>query len=223
MRLSAFLGRFTYPESIRGEKEPGTPPSLGALLTPTCLPTGRKHSGRKLSSFSAFMHELFRKRRSIRQFQAKPVEPEKIREILSAAMVAPSAMNQKKYEFVVVTDKKQLAQLGKGGIYQDFISRCAVAIVIVSEDVKYWIQDAALVAGYIYLEATNQGLGACWANVQKNPKLLGGDREEYVKKFLGVPSDMRVLCMMGIGYPAEKKEDHSENEYNSSKVHKEKW
>ena len=56
------------------------------------------------------MNEIF-KRVSIRKFESRPVEAEKIEKILRAAMAAPSAGNQQPWEFYVVRNKEKIAAL----------------------------------------------------------------------------------------------------------------
>lgn len=57
--------------------------------------------------------ETIYQRRSIRQFQDRPVQDELIKQILDAANQAPSAHNQQSWQFIVVRGEKkqQLAQL----------------------------------------------------------------------------------------------------------------
>ena len=52
------------------------------------------------------MNSIFH-RISVRKYEDKPVEKEKIMEILKAGMQAPSACNQEPWEFYVVTDKEK--------------------------------------------------------------------------------------------------------------------
>ena len=52
-------------------------------------------------------------RRSIRKYQARPVEPEKVERILRAGMQAPSACNQRPWEFFVVENREKIAALAK--------------------------------------------------------------------------------------------------------------
>ena len=58
------------------------------------------------------MNEIFH-RTSIRKYQNKSVEDDKIEKILQAAMAAPSAGNQQPWEFYVIKDKTTLDKLSK--------------------------------------------------------------------------------------------------------------
>ena len=72
------------------------------------------------------MNEIF-KRASIRRFEDRAVEEEKITMILKAAMAAPSAGNQQPWEFFVVTDREKIKELSKCSPY----SRCAAKAPVV--------------------------------------------------------------------------------------------
>ena len=171
------------------------------------------------------MHEIFKKRRSIREYSDKEVSEEQIRNILCSAMVSPSGNHANPWEFVVVKDKEELSKLGKCGQWQSFVGKCSVGIVIIAKerDTDMWLEDCSIAGAHIYLEATNQGLGCCWANVKGGKTEDGEDREEYVRDILNIPKEYRVLCIMAIGYPAREAPPHSEEEYDESKVHRESF
>ena len=67
---------------------------------------------------------------SIRSYEDKPVESEKIEKILRAAMSAPSAVNQQPWEFYIVKDKSTLEKLSKVHQYAGPIAKAPVAIVV---------------------------------------------------------------------------------------------
>ena len=170
------------------------------------------------------MNDIFKNRRSVREFTDQEVSDEQIREILNAAMVAPSGMHKQPWEFIVVKDREMLKKLSTIGVWQKFISNSSVSIVITAKesDSDLWIQDCSLVAGHIYLESTNQGLGSCWANVKSHDE-NEGDKEKLVRKELGIPHGYRVLCIMAIGYPKREVVPHSDKEFIEKKVHRDKW
>ena len=74
------------------------------------------------------MNRLYH-RVSIRKYQDKPVEKEKIIAILRAAMQAPSAGNQQPWEFYVITDKKRLEALSEVHPYSGMVKDAPMAIV----------------------------------------------------------------------------------------------
>jgi len=172
------------------------------------------------------MHELFKKRRSIRKYTSQKVSDEQIKEILSAAMVAPSAQNLHPVDFLVIKDRDKLEKLSKCGSFQRFVKNASVAIVVVADPAKsesFWLIDATLAAAHIYLEVTSQGLATCWANIYLGKTDSDKDREIYTRKVLGIPENKKVVCIFPIGYPAEKPKDHDETEYDEDRVHWGRW
>ena len=108
------------------------------------------------------MNSIFR-RVSIRKYQNKPVEPEKIEALLRAAMQAPSAANQQPWEFYVVTDKEKLRALSEASRYAAMTKDAPVAIVSVyRKDIPmpmYAEIDLSIAMENLWLEADAQGLG----------------------------------------------------------------
>lgn len=170
------------------------------------------------------MNEIFKKRRSVRNYTDEEVKDEQIKEILTAAMVAPSANHINPWEFIVVKNTDTLRRLSEIGMWQKFIAESKAAIVITANpiDSDKWIQDCSIAGSHIYLEASNQGLGTCWANVMSNPN-KENEREKLVKKILDIPENHRVLCIMTLGHPDKDIKEHSEDEYREDKVHNERW
>ncbi len=176
------------------------------------------------------MLEVIKKRRSIRKFQKKEVEEEKIKEILKAVMYSPSGMHLRPWEFIVVRNQEIKNKLAKATPFCGFIKDAPLVLIIAARPkishkiLPYlWIEDCAIVAEAIYLEATNQGLGTCFCQVLGGKTISLKDSEEYVREVIGAPKDLRIVCMMPLGYPAEKKPEHTEKEFDEKKIHYEKW
>jgi nitroreductase len=167
------------------------------------------------------MHDLFKKRRSVRRFTKEPVGEQAIKEILTAAMVAPSANNVHPVEYFVVRDPETLRKLATVGSWQEFIGDAPIAIVVLadSQKSKHWLVDAAIAAAHIYLQATAQGLGTCWANIHDGQTEKGEDRERFVRRILNLPPAKRIICVLPIGHPAERAVSHEDGEYDATKVH----
>ena len=171
------------------------------------------------------MLEVIKKRRSVRAYQEKPVEEERIWEVLKAVQMTPSANHRRPWEFVVVQDKNLKEKLSQAILWGSFINQAPVAIVLCADEEKsrHWLEDAAIAGGYLYLEATNQGLGTCWVQVRDSKTEKGEESEEYVRNLLGIPQNFRVVAIFPLGYPAEQPLPHRESEFNQNKIHKEKW
>ncbi|MCX6650908.1 MAG: nitroreductase family protein [Methanomassiliicoccales archaeon] len=149
--------------------------------------------------------ETIKTRRSVRRYQDRPVEKEKIATILEAAIQAPSAMNRQCWRFVVVTDKERIAQISKCQVIINGWIKDAPAVIVVCADPKestdmndlpYYMWDAALAMHNMVLAATDLGLGTCY---------LAAYNEEKVRELLEIPKNLRVVCMTPLGYPAEKR------------------
>lgn len=170
------------------------------------------------------MLEVIKKRRSIREYLPKEVEKEKLDEILKAAMFSPTAHHSRSWEFIVVKDKDLREKLSCATNWAGFAKTAPVILVLCSKDDLYWIENTSIAAENIYLEATNQGLGTCFIQVNHQMiKVDGKDSEDYIKDLLKIPEGIRVLCLMPLGYPAEKKEEHKDSEFDLKKIHNEKW
>ncbi|MCD6225634.1 nitroreductase family protein [bacterium] len=171
------------------------------------------------------MLAVIKKRRSIREFLDKPVEKEKIEEILKAVMFAPSAVHRRPWEFVVVEDPEKKEALARATPWADFASKAPVVLVLcVDEELsREWLEDAAIAGAHIYLEATNQGLGTCWIQVRGHQSQTGEDSEEFVRQLLGIPAKFRVVALFPLGYPSSYPGEHQDDEYSPEKVHWDQW
>ena len=111
------------------------------------------------------MADLFH-RVSIRKYQDRPVEREKIVEILRAAMAAPSAKNQQPWEFYVITKKDTLEKLSKASPYAGMTANAPVAIISAYRkdcDVPCYADiDMSIAMENLWLKTDEIGLGGVW-------------------------------------------------------------
>lgn len=164
------------------------------------------------------MIETIENRHSHRDFEEKEVEEEVIKEILKAASYSPSARAAYPWSLIIVRDKETRKSLSKATPYAGFIAESPVAIVVASKETREWVEDCSIVAEHIQLEATEQGLGACWAHMISHEN-ESRDSEKIVKKLLSLPEDHRVLCTIALGYPSEEKPSHDESELKEREIH----
>jgi nitroreductase len=157
-------------------------------------------------------------RRSIRKYTDQPVEPEKLDLLLKAAMAAPSAMNCRPCEFVIITDPGILAQFRKRLI---FGNRNAPAAIVVCGNPSlssnpaarlFWVQDCSAAAENILIAAVSLGLGTVWVGVHPVAQFV-----RAVQEIISLPRHVTPLGLLYIGYPLEEKP--ARTQYNERKVH----
>ena len=155
--------------------------------------------------------ELLKKRRSIRQFQNKPVEQEKIDTLVEAMLRSPSSRSLNPWEFVVVTDPRVIGDLSQSKPHgASFMKNAPLAVVVCADPAKcdVWIEDCSIATLLLHLEATDLGLGSCWVQIRKREHNADQTAEAYVKNLLGLKDEMVVEAIVAIGYGKEEKGEH---------------
>lgn len=166
------------------------------------------------------METLF-KRRSIRRYTDEPVAPEQIRRILEAAMVAPSAGDQRPWEFVVIDDRKTLDTVPSIHPHSNMIREASVAILVCGDPSRekhkgYWAQDCSAAVMNILLEAVELDLGAVWLGVYPRE-----DRVEGLRKLLGIPEGIIPFALVPVGHVREPKPPAER--FEETRIHRNKW
>ncbi len=162
------------------------------------------------------MNEIF-KRISVRKFEKREVEPEKIEQILRAAMAAPSAGNQQPWEFYVVKDKNVIKELSEVSPYAGCAAGAPVVIVPCYKTKglrfpDYDTIDLSIATENILLEITALGLGGVWLGIAPVK-----EREEAVDKILGIEDGLHAFALVPLGYSAEDRPQ--QDRYEESRVH----
>ena len=159
--------------------------------------------------------DIIRERRSVRQYRDQPIEEEKLKLILEAARLAPSASNYQPWNFYVVRDKekiKALAEkmpLGTHLVINSFIAQAPVVIVATAGPIdllhkvasyivnkRWYYIDVAIALEHMVLTAWELGIGSCW---------IGWFDEKKVKKLLDIPANEEIIDMLTLGYPKDTK------------------
>ncbi len=162
------------------------------------------------------MENIFH-RVSIRKYQDKSVEKEKIIQILRAGMQAPSACNQQPWEFYVVTDREKIQKLAKATPYSGCAAGAPVVIVPVYRTKGLVVQemaqiDMSIAQENIWLETDAQGLGGVWIGIAPMQ-----DRMDYVREVLDIPEDLEVFSLFAMGYPAESRKQ--QDRFDETRIH----
>jgi nitroreductase len=159
-------------------------------------------------------------RRSIRQYTSVPVTEDTVTELLKAAMSAPTAANEP-WRFVVVRDRTTLDAVPKFHVHSQMLKQAQVAIAVCGDPTVEmlkgrWLMDCAAAAENILIAANALGLGACWVGIYPVE-----ERIQALRDLLGIPGHVIPLCMVSIGYPAERKGPSAR--FRPELVHREKW
>ena len=165
---------------------------------------------------------LVEARCSVRSYEERLVEPEKLDRCLEAARLAPSACNAQPWKFIAVTDPRLKNEIAGHTFdpllsFNRFTSTAPVIIVIVTEKPTIVAQigaalkkrdfnliDVGIAAEHICLAAVDEGLGTC---------MIGWFNERAIKKLLQIPSRKRIGLLLTLGYPSK--------DYTRPKVRKE--
>lgn len=159
-------------------------------------------------------NELAKTRRSIRKFEQCPIEEEKLNNVLKAALMAPSSKRCQPWYFVVVDEEEKLLQMSVcREMGCKFLDGAPAAIIIMADESinkDVWVEDASIAASYIQLAAEDQGLGTCWIQVRNRMKNDSITTEEYLREIIDAPENMRIECIIAIGYKGEEKNPFDE-------------
>lgn len=146
-----------------------------------------------------------KERREITQFNAEPIHRDQIEQLIQALHYAPTGNNLPSREFILVMDKKMLQALTPATPFMKWLEQSACAFVLVGnpEESKYWLQDATLAGGYLWLAAQSLGIGAAWGAIyHSEDHEESNKRESYVRERLDIPESLRVVAVIGLGYAA---------------------
>jgi nitroreductase len=145
-------------------------------------------------------------RRSVRAFTDKPIEAEKLQQILETANCAPSAGNLQSYEIYLVRGLAQRQALTKAALNQEFITQAPVALVFCAHPQRaidrygargvnlYSMQDATIACTFAVLAATALGVASVW---------VGAYQDEQVRQAIGAPEEHLPVAVLPLGYAAE--------------------
>lgn len=166
------------------------------------------------------MNDIF-KRRSCRSFKDQEVKMEDIKEMLYAAMQAPSAMRQIPWDFVVV-DKVEIPTLMNCSHGAGSLRECnKVVIFVMRNDLRcpeFLEQDMSSALDNFMLEGANRGIATIWIGTYPHE-----ERVDFLKKYLKIDNPYIPFAMVGVGYPKEDIFKFDETRFDDSRIHIGKW
>ncbi len=147
--------------------------------------------------------EAIKARYSVREYQTKDVEEDKLMRLMEAARFAPSAKNFQEWRFVIVQNQQTRNALMQAAKGQEFVGQAPVVLACCAVTDNHVMScgqlcypiDVAIAIEHIALQAVTEGLGTCW---------IGAFYEDQVKQILGIPDEVRVVELLTVGYPADE-------------------
>jgi nitroreductase len=165
--------------------------------------------------------ELLLTRRSIRKYTDEKVSDELVKQVVKAAMYAPSAGNQQPWHFVVLRDKIQFKQITNFHPYSQMLLEADVAVLICGDsslETKhgYWPIDCAAATQNMLLAVHGLGLGAVWLGIYPRH-----ERQTGMSDLLNLPETVIPFSLVVIGYAAEQKP--IPERFKEERIHFNKW
>ena len=158
--------------------------------------------------------KVIENRRSIRKYQDKKVEKEKLEQVLESARIAPSGSNTQPWTFIIVESPDTKEKLAIADHNQLWMMSAPIFIVCVADircrissnesiilnenspepELKLIIRDTAIAIEHILLEAEQLGLATCWT---------GWFEQADIRPILNIPEDKYVCGIITLGYSDE--------------------
>jgi len=148
--------------------------------------------------------ELAKKRYSVRKYQNKAIEEDKLNYVLECGRVAPSAVNNQPWHFIVVTEKEKKQKI-MSTYKKPWILSAPALIVVCGDHQKSWRRpdgkdhcdiDIAIAIDHMTLAASEKGLGTCWVCMFD---------AFNCHTLLKLPSHLEVIALLPIGCPDREK------------------
>ena len=148
------------------------------------------------------VYEAIETRKSIRDYEKRPVDREALARVLEAGRLAPTARCTNATRFVVVDDPELMKKVQAACMGQPVMGKAPMALVVCSDstqvmgcDQRASTIDCSIALSFMMLAATAEGLGTCW---------IGGFEQPPLKEALGIPEEYDIVALTPLGYPAEE-------------------
>lgn len=172
------------------------------------------------------LQKLLLERHSIRRYTDQKVDPQDVKTILEAALLAPTSKSKRPWQFVVVEGKEMLDALSKcKPVAAHSIRGAAFAVVVTADpgESDMWVEDCTIAAEFMQLQAAALGIGSCWIQVRQRFNADNEPAEDVVQQLLDIPQYLKVECIMSFGYSAETRKPVDPSKLKWEKVHIGKW
>ncbi len=162
-------------------------------------------------------------RRSVRKYQDKPIPASALRDVLEAAMAAPSANAKDPWEIIVVQKSETLAKIADGLPYGKMLVGAPVGFVVCGDlrrvngqHLSYLLQDCSACIENLLLALSMLGLGGVWLGVHPRE-----DRIAHLRGLFQLPEHVIPIGVVAAGHPAESHPPRTR--FTEARVHRERW
>ena len=149
------------------------------------------------------LFELIQERYSVRGYKPDPVEEDKLRQVLEAARLAPTAANRQPFQLIVIRTAGREAELRRV-YHREWLTQAPLVICACGIPTQGWVRsdgknytnvDVTIAMDHLILAAANVGLGTCW---------IGAFDPAAAREVLGLPDDVEPIAFTPLGYPADE-------------------
>jgi nitroreductase len=160
--------------------------------------------------------ELVKARYSVRKFDSKPIEPEKLELILEAGRLAPTGCNYQPQRILVL----QGEALERSLDCTPFKYGQQAVLVVCYDQTESWKSrtgreigdvDGTIVLTQMMYQAQELGLGSLIVGMYKEPML----RERF-----NIPENYVIVSLLMLGYPAEDCQPHPQLHFQRKELEK---
>lgn len=205
--------------------------AAAAMMFAACC--NKQEAATEVNTADVVMQNIL-SRKSVRSYNGEAIPDSVMENLLRAAQAAPSAVDRRPWQMVVMTDKSQYETVFEGNHnMQKFMESGAVIILCadttftaptrdnpdgpaVVQVNQMWRDDLGAVTENLLLAAEAYGLGACWTACY--PYI---DRMAPVKQALGLPATVVPYSVVPIGYPAG--DEQPKDKWDPARIHYGKW
>ncbi len=146
--------------------------------------------------------ELVKMRHSVRSYESRDIEKEKLDYVMECVRLAPSAVNFQPWKFTIVSEPEALQSI-QAAYKREWITTAPYIIVACADHNESWHRkpdgkdhadiDLAIAVEHLCLAAAEQGLGTCW---------VCNFDTEICREALHLPEQLEPIALIPIGYPA---------------------
>lgn len=165
--------------------------------------------------------EVMRSRRSVRRYTDEKLSDEQLRQIVSAALLAPSGHSKYPCEFIVVRNREMLEKMSRcRKNVAKMLEGAAAAVVVIADKDKSdtFVEDSCVAMMNMELAATSLGIGNCWIQVRNRDAEDDSSSEDYLRGLLNFPQNFACQAILSLGFPAKEPHARELDKLNFDKV-----